>query len=163
MPSARPKTTRAALGVGLCQVGPSSRHPGRLPQRPPWMSLARTRYQQNADPPPRISPGSCTDSAWRGYKKEWSSLGLAACLENSTAATRERNRRAPLPTGLLWRDRLLHVARRLRVCSAPKSSDHAQSSPWGPPPQIHLETRSFFCAWSTRVRSSLRNSPLSPL
>jgi hypothetical protein len=37
--------------------------------------------QQNTDPPPGISPGSCADSAWRGYKKEWSSPGLAApCL-----------------------------------------------------------------------------------
>jgi hypothetical protein len=32
-----------------------------------------------------------------------------------------------------------------------------------PPPQIHLETRSFFCALSTLVRISLRNSPLSQL
>jgi hypothetical protein len=58
----------------------------------PYSSLGA---QQNADPPPRMSPSSCTDSVWRGYRNGWCSPGLAACLENSPAATHKRNRTPP--------------------------------------------------------------------
>jgi hypothetical protein len=40
-PRASSTTRLRRVLMCLCQVSPSSRHPGRLPQRPPWMSLAQ--------------------------------------------------------------------------------------------------------------------------